>query len=86
MIRQSISDIAKACDGVITNKGNMEIIDKISTDSRTIRKGNLFIPLTGENFDGHTFIADAIEKGAGTVLVQENKMENVINADGINII
>lgn len=86
MIAQNIFDIAKACDGIIINKGNVEIIDEISTDSRTIRKGNLFIPLIGENFDGHTFISDAIKKGASTILVQGDKMENVINVDGINII
>ncbi len=86
MIAQNIFDIAKACDGIIINKGNVEIIDEISTDSRTIRKGNLFIPLIGENFDGHTFISDAIKKGASTILVQGDKMENVINEDGINII
>lgn len=36
----------------------------ISTDSRTARKGDLFIPLKGPNFDGHDFIHAALKKGA----------------------
>ncbi|MBN2073378.1 MAG: UDP-N-acetylmuramoyl-tripeptide--D-alanyl-D-alanine ligase [Actinobacteria bacterium] len=37
---------------------------RFSTDSRTIRPGDFFIPLRGENFDGHDYIPDAIRKGA----------------------
>lgn len=46
--------------------GNIkEIIGNISTDSRTIGKGDFFIPLTGENYDGVNFIEEALKKGAG---------------------
>lgn len=45
----------------------------ISTDTRTISKGDLFIALRGENFDGHDFIDIAVEKGAaGTVVMKED--------------
>ncbi|MCK9218114.1 MAG: UDP-N-acetylmuramoyl-tripeptide--D-alanyl-D-alanine ligase, partial [Firmicutes bacterium] len=36
----------------------------ISTDSRTIGEGNLFIPIVGEKYDGHDFIGNAIKAGA----------------------
>lgn len=36
----------------------------ISTDSRTIKKGDFFISLKGENYDGSDFIAEALKKGA----------------------
>ena len=36
-----------------------------SIDSRTISSGDLFIALKGENFDGHDYVATALEKGAG---------------------
>src|SRR4030066_1274274 len=39
-------------------------IINISTDSRTIKKGDFFIPLTGENYNGHDFIGSALVKGA----------------------
>ena len=41
-----------------------EVITSITTDSRKIEKGCLFIPLAGERFDGHDFINQAFEKGA----------------------
>lgn len=43
----------------------------ISTDTRTILGGELFVALKGPNFDGHNFIADAISKGAVAFLVQD---------------
>ncbi len=36
----------------------------VSTDSRTVEVGNLFIPLKGERFDGHDFVEEALKKGA----------------------
>jgi murE/murF fusion protein len=41
----------------------------ISTDSRTIRPGNLFVALAGENFDGRKFARQAVSKGAAGLLV-----------------
>lgn len=40
----------------------------ISIDSRTIKKGELFIAIKGKNFDGHDFIEDAVKKGASGVV------------------
>jgi len=37
----------------------------VSIDSRTLEKNELFVPLKGENTDGHRFIRDAVKKGAG---------------------
>ena len=36
----------------------------VSIDSRTIERGDLFIPISGPNFDGHDFIKNALTKGA----------------------
>lgn len=41
----------------------------ISTDTRTIRKGDLFVALVGENFDGHNFLQTAKENGAAAFVV-----------------
>ncbi|MFV0626454.1 MAG: UDP-N-acetylmuramoyl-tripeptide--D-alanyl-D-alanine ligase [Alphaproteobacteria bacterium] len=46
-------------------------IDNISTDSRDIKKGSLFIAIKGENFDGHDFVFDVIEKGAEAAVVEK---------------
>ncbi|GIW23040.1 MAG: UDP-N-acetylmuramoyl-tripeptide--D-alanyl-D-alanine ligase [Candidatus Sericytochromatia bacterium] len=69
----------------ITNGIGFDICDKsvfnISTDTRTINKGDLFIPIKGENFDGHDFINQAFEKGAIASLCNKDKdikLKNVI--------
>ena len=45
------------------------IFTGISTDSRTTRKGNLFVALSGDNFDGHDYVSDALGRGAGGAVV-----------------
>lgn len=44
------------------------LCDGISTDSRTVSQGSLFIALHGEKFDGHNFITKAAEAGAGAII------------------
>lgn len=45
------------------------------TDSRQVKPGDLFIPLKGENFDGHDFIRDAIENGATAIISEKGPAE-----------
>ncbi len=45
--------------------------DSVSTDSRTLQRGALFVALNGERFDGHRFIGAAKERGATAAIVQE---------------
>src|SRR5690606_19559822 len=47
-------------------------ISGVSKDTRTLQPGNLYIPLIGENFDGHSFAEEAIRRGAAAVLWQED--------------
>jgi UDP-N-acetylmuramoyl-tripeptide--D-alanyl-D-alanine ligase len=46
--------------------------DSVSTDSRNIRKGDLFIAIRGERFDGHRFVTDAARAGAVAAMVDED--------------
>ena len=41
----------------------------VSTDSRTIQPGNLFVALSGPHFDGRTFLSQAFERGAAGAVV-----------------
>ncbi|NJR46141.1 MAG: UDP-N-acetylmuramoyl-tripeptide--D-alanyl-D-alanine ligase [Hyellaceae cyanobacterium CSU_1_1] len=41
----------------------------VTTDTRTIKPQELFIALVGENFDGHSFIEQAVDKGAIAVII-----------------
>jgi UDP-N-acetylmuramoyl-tripeptide--D-alanyl-D-alanine ligase len=44
---------------------------RVTTDSRQIQAGDLFIALRGEKFDGHDYVAQALEQGAAAVMVDE---------------
>ena len=44
----------------------------ISTDTRKLRKGEIFLALKGERFDGHDFIDQAAEKGSSLLIMEEN--------------
>lgn len=71
-------DILHATGGSIL-RGNREILfNGVSTDSRQILKGSLFIPLKGDKFDGHDFIADAVSAGAAGFLTQKDS-KNMCN-------
>ncbi|MBI5450546.1 MAG: UDP-N-acetylmuramoyl-tripeptide--D-alanyl-D-alanine ligase [Gammaproteobacteria bacterium] len=62
-----LSEIAAAADGRLV--GADITIDRISTDTRNLKGGELFVALTGERFDGHTFAEQAIAGGARALLV-----------------
>ena len=46
-------------------------ISRISLDSRDIREGDLFIPIVGENFDGHDFLKDVLKSSVFGVLTEK---------------
>jgi len=50
-------------------------IRSVSTDSRGDLNGALFVPLVGERFDGHRFLADAFAAGAAAALVQRDRLD-----------
>ena len=45
------------------NKDKEIVFSGISIDTRTIKKGDLYIPVKGKKFDGHNYIGEAFEKG-----------------------
>lgn len=53
-------------------KGDPEAtVSGINTDSRKIKRGELFVALKGERFDGHQFLNEAVQAGASALLVME---------------
>ena len=60
-----LSKIIAAVGGSPDTAGSEDpIVTGISTDSRKVGPGELFIPLSGDRFDGHEFIQGAFERGA----------------------
>jgi len=62
-----LSEIALATQGQAIG-ADVEI-NSVGTDSRAIKKGQLFVALKGENFDGHDYAAQSLEQGAAAVMV-----------------
>jgi len=65
----SISQIADLADAKLEQGAGKVSVERISTDSRTIKKGELFVALRGENFDGHKFAEDVAKSGAAGAIV-----------------
>jgi UDP-N-acetylmuramoyl-tripeptide--D-alanyl-D-alanine ligase len=55
------------------------IVNKLSTDSRTIKPGELFVALHGENFEGHDFVEASAKAGATGALIDVNWSGSVPN-------
>ncbi|MDI6800469.1 MAG: UDP-N-acetylmuramoyl-L-alanyl-D-glutamate--2,6-diaminopimelate ligase [Thermodesulfovibrionales bacterium] len=59
-------------------------VSGVAYNSRNVKDGDLFVAVRGENFDGHDFIKDAIEKGAAAVVYEKienrkSKLETLMN-------
>lgn len=67
MINTFLSNIASQLDTPLHGKDSQFI--GISTDTRTLTQGSLYIAIQGEHFDGHNFLAEAAKKGAAGAIV-----------------
>ncbi|MCR5592782.1 MAG: UDP-N-acetylmuramoyl-tripeptide--D-alanyl-D-alanine ligase [Saccharofermentans sp.] len=69
----SLDEVVSAVNGDVVNRkgylGGTVFVTGVSTDTRTISEGELYIALKGENFDGHDFCEKAVQKGACAVIV-----------------
>lgn len=55
----------------------INMITGISTDTRTIQEGNIFIALGGDKFDGHKFIPQALDQGAIAIVFEKDLTEKI---------
>ena len=71
MKQMTLSNIAKACNGVLVGATADTEITSAVLDSRRITEGALFFATIGERVDGHRFIGSVYEKGACCVVTQK---------------
>jgi UDP-N-acetylmuramoyl-tripeptide--D-alanyl-D-alanine ligase len=64
--------ILAATGGKILSEGRNKLFGEIVTDSTKVTKGAVFVALKGERLDGHEYIAEAIRRGAGCVVVHRS--------------
>lgn len=67
MIAMALSEAARTVDGRL--QGADARFAGLSTDSRSLERGNLFVALTGERFDGHDYLDQVAAAGAAGALV-----------------
>ncbi len=67
-----LSQIAAFAGGTLVSGDGTTSVSKVSTDSRTLKSGELFMALHGENFDGHKFVENAAKAGAAGAIVDVN--------------
>src|SRR6058998_1107461 len=75
----TLSQVAQFAGASLSSGDGTAVINKVSTDARTIKPGELFVALRGENFEGHDFIEAAAKAGATGALVDANWAGNVPN-------
>ncbi|HDO31324.1 MAG TPA: UDP-N-acetylmuramoyl-L-alanyl-D-glutamate--2,6-diaminopimelate ligase, partial [Desulfobacteraceae bacterium] len=70
LLRWNTDHLLRATGGTLSSGGRRVLLGAISTDSRTIEPGDVFLALTGEHFDGHDYVDIAVRKGAAAVIVE----------------
>ena len=67
----SVSDILEATGGRLLAGTADARAGALSTDTRHLGRGQMFLALRGERFDGHAFLADAVKAGAACLVVHD---------------
>jgi UDP-N-acetylmuramoyl-tripeptide--D-alanyl-D-alanine ligase len=68
----SLDQMTEFAGAVRENGEGGRLITRLSTDSRTLQPGDLFVALRGVHFDGHKFVEQAVASGAVGALVENN--------------
>ena len=74
MEARSLRYIAAACAGEQLSGSPETCVHRVGTDSRRAQAGDLFIALAGGRFDGHDFLRQAAERGAGALVVERKRV------------
>ena len=77
----TLENITKVCNGTYHGPQEklQEEVTAITTDSRKVEKGGLFVPVVGERVDAHRFIPQVMEAGALATLSEEGYLRNTGN-------
>jgi len=81
-----VKDIIDICDGYLYSGDiNIDCIN-FSKDTRTINKGDVYIGIKGDSFDGNSFYLNAFENGASVCILEESFLDNLKDTDKTIII
>ena len=71
-----IKDIINCTNGILLIGNEEKECENFSKDTRMIEKGDTYIAIKGQNFDGNLFWEEALDKGAETVIINKIDIEN----------
>jgi UDP-N-acetylmuramoyl-tripeptide--D-alanyl-D-alanine ligase len=71
---RSLAYMATACQGQRLSGLDETLVRRVCTDSRQVQRGDLFVALRGERFDGHAFVAQAAAQGIAGAVVERARL------------
>lgn len=72
-MRMTVSEITAACSGTLLCGSGDTVVTSVSTDSRKVEPGTLFVPIKGERVDAHAFIPTVFAAGAAATLTENSE-------------
>lgn len=73
----ALDDILSATSADVLVRGERATFDGFAHDSRTVQPGACFVAVRGMHTDGHEFLEDAIERGAGALLAERSRIASL---------
>ncbi len=61
--------LLRATGGAVISGRRQSLPGRVSTDTRKLEKGDIFVALAGDNFDGHDYLKTAVQSGASAVII-----------------
>lgn len=86
MEKLTIEEIVGAINGRILNLGDKVEFDAVSTDTRDIPEGSIFIALKGEKFNGNDYVKDAALNGAALCIIDEVRYSQEEVKDNVSVV
>lgn len=71
MKKFTIAEVALAVNGRLVQGDQYQIVANVSIDTRSLRSGDLFVALKGENFDAHDYVRQAVASGAAALMLSK---------------
>src|SRR5881392_4035631 len=81
----ALQEVLAATGGDLVRLGARTRFPGVTTDSRSLRPDELFVALRGEAHDGHAFLGEAVERGAGAVVVERAHAERPLRCGVIAV-
>lgn len=74
--------ISKVLGGAYLHNGPFPLDSSFSVDSRTLKKGDIYVALQGNRVDGHDFIEQALDSGASGFIASEYRQKELLQKFG----